>query len=100
MIDKIVHWKFETGLNCRPPDWVPKSIVDEYHWPGHIPAPRGWYCWSYVQDTDSFLYWMKENMKSRYDATPRFNSGDPVVSVYISDDEDATIFKLKWKHND
>lgn len=97
MTDRILHWKYEDGQGNITPSWVPKSIADEYYWPGHIPTPRGWHCWSYVQDVDSFLYWMKENMKGRYDATPRFNSGDLMITVYIKEAEDATLFKLKWK---
>jgi hypothetical protein len=30
------------------------------------------------------------------DCTRRFNSGDPMTTVYISEDSEATAFQLRW----
>jgi hypothetical protein len=30
------------------------------------------------------------------DFTPRFNSGDPMWTVTITDDKEATVFQLRW----
>jgi len=30
------------------------------------------------------------------DITHRFNSGDPMYTVYISNDKEAVLFQLKW----
>jgi hypothetical protein len=55
----------------------------------------GWHCHVYTDD-DEFEKWMKENMKGEYDCTFRFNSGNPILAIHIKDDEDASLFKLKW----
>jgi hypothetical protein len=30
------------------------------------------------------------------DVTHRFNSGDPMSTVHITDDQEATLFTLRW----
>ena len=66
------------------------------HWRNDNKPERGWYCWVYADNFTSFLVWMKKNMRGKYDATSRFNSGDPMITVWIADDDDATVFKLRW----
>jgi hypothetical protein len=56
----------------------------------------GWHCWVYPADDDLFVQWMENNMKGEYECDHRFNSGDPMYTVKIKDDEDATLFKLTW----
>jgi hypothetical protein len=66
----------------------------------------GWHCWVYVYPEqgitstpnieEAFLAWMDTNMKGRFEADWRFNSGDPVYTIHITDEEDATLFKLRW----
>jgi hypothetical protein len=56
----------------------------------------GWHCWAYTDDNKKFLDWMHQNMKHDYDATPRFNSGDPMITVKITNAEDASLFKLMF----
>lgn len=56
----------------------------------------GWHCWVYPLTDIDFPKWMKTNMKGKYDCTWRFNSGEPMYTVIISNDEDATLFKLTW----
>lgn len=77
------------------------------HWNKHISQIKrpseyttGYSCWFFPRspvDTEEFLYWMKEHMSGPYDATPRFNSGDPMVVVFIREDVDANLFTLKWR---
>lgn len=56
----------------------------------------GWVCWAYTDDTQQFCTWMKENMIGDFDCTPRFNSGNPMCTVVIRGEQDATLFKLTW----
>jgi hypothetical protein len=81
----VRHWRFETGL---------REDSVGYSWK-HDPVPRGWYCWVYPQDGYDFGDWMTKNCPTA-DVTFRFNSGDPMYTVYIKDDEEATLFGLKW----
>ena len=81
----IHHWRFETGDR-------EDSVGNLWK---HDPVPRGWYCWVYPKDGCDFDDWMTKNCPSA-DVTFRFNSGDPMYTVYIKDDEEATLFGLKW----
>ncbi len=81
----IQHWRFEDGKTIPNPgsQWE----MD--------PPPRGWYCWVYADDHQEFIDWMELNCPSA-DCTSRFNSGDPMVTTYIKEDKEATLFQLKW----
>lgn len=91
---KVHHWRYDDGwqetplilkkLNPARPD----REFNEYL--------VGWHCWVYAEDDDKFEAWMKHTMKGKYDVTRRFNSGDPMSTVWINLDEDATLFKLMW----
>ena len=85
----VHHWRFQTG----EPEHVGVSVID----PTGIREgpPRGWYCWVYPEDDVEFADWMAENCPSS-DCLHRFNSGDPMWTVYIKDDLEATIFSLRW----
>jgi hypothetical protein len=91
----VHYWRFETG--------EPREVVNSIVYPGGLvyspPAtestPRGWYCWVYPSDDAEFADWMAENCPSS-EYTHRFNSGDPMWTVYIKDDLEATIFNLRW----
>jgi hypothetical protein len=86
----VHHWRFETG----EPEQVGKSII--YPTGYREGAPRGWYCWVYPEDDRAFEEWMAKNCPTA-DCTHRFNSGDPMYTVYIKEDKEATIFQLKWR---
>jgi hypothetical protein len=91
MAVKIKHWRFEDGKISPNADHpIPKVWID--------PPPRGWYCWVYANDHQEFMDWMKTNCPSS-DCTFRFNSGDPMITTFIKDDKDATLFQLKWQNN-
>ena len=81
----IHHWRFEDGKTVPNPD---------SKWPSD-PPPRGWYCWTYPANNLEFEQWMAKNCPTT-DITHRFNSGDPMYTVYIKDDKEATLFQLKW----
>ena len=85
MKTSVHHWRFETGDR-------EDSVGDLWK---HDPMPRGWYCWVYPKDGVDFDDWMKKNCPTA-DVTFRFNSGDPMYTVYIKDDEEATLFGLRW----
>lgn len=85
----VHHWRFENG----EPEFVGESIIYPSGWKD---APeRGWYCWVYPEDDNEFEAWMAKNCPTA-DCTRRFNSGDPMTTVYIKDDQEATLFQLKW----
>ena len=60
------------------------------------PMPRGWYCWVYPKNDQEFIEWMDAKCPTA-DYTFRFNSGDPMHTVYIKDDQEAMLFQLKWE---
>jgi hypothetical protein len=84
----VHHWRFEDGKTCPNPT-IPegKGRLD--------PPPRGWYCWVYAEDNDKFHAWMAKNCPTA-ECTNRFNSGDPMTTVYIKEDREATLFQLRW----
>jgi hypothetical protein len=81
----VHHWRFETG---------DREDSVGHLWK-HDPMPRGWYCWVYPKDGCDFDAWMTKNCPSA-DVTFRFNSGDPMYTVYIKEDEEAILFGLRW----
>ena len=82
----IHYWRFEDGVTpVNPGNPVGETIL-----------PRGWYCWAYPDDKHDFEDWMSKMCPSA-DTTFRFNSGDPMYTVFIKDDTEATLFNLKWR---
>lgn len=81
----VHHWRFEDGKTIpNPGNPFPLD-----------PPPRGWYCWVYPEDDREFVEWMEKNCPTA-DVTHRFNSGNPMHTVYIKEDKEATIFQLRW----
>jgi hypothetical protein len=84
----VRHWRFEDGNTCpNPTSPEGRGRLD--------PPPRGWYCWVYPKDDSAFVDWM-ERMCPTADITHRFNSGDPMWTVYIKEDSEATVFQLMY----
>lgn len=87
----IKHWRYEDGvprkqLGLFPPD----------------PIPAGYYCWAYPDDHNEFDEWMtqtyeRDDREYRAGWEHRFNSGDPMFTVYIKSEQDAMLFQLRWK---
>lgn len=85
MRTKIHHWSFNDGV-------TPINPGNPF---GETVLPRGWSCWVYPEDNHEFEIWMTR-MCPTADFTPRFNSGDPMWTVNIADDKEATLFQLRW----
>lgn len=81
----VHHWRFENGVD-------PINPGNPF---GEMIVPRGWYCWVYPSDDNEFEEWMSR-MCPTSECTRRFNSGDPMTTVYISNDAEATAFQLMW----
>lgn len=89
----VHHWRFADGV---PVKIEVLSRVDRIMHPtGFRTEPRGWSGWAYVNDDREFEQWMKVNCPTA-DCTHRFNSGNPMYTIFISNDAEATVFTLKW----
>jgi hypothetical protein len=82
----IHHWRFEDGV-------TPSNPGNPF---GETICPRGWFCRVYAKDNGEFEPWMTRNCPTA-DISHHFNSGDPMWTVYIKDDAEATLFNLKWR---
>lgn len=91
----VHHWHYDNGWHDIPCGLIDKNNIstnDKYFNEELV----GWHCWVYEAEGVDISEWMKQNMKGKFDCTLRFNSGDPMHTIWIKDDEDATLFKLKW----
>lgn len=91
---KIRHWRHETGESGPQ---LRLAMERE-------PIPCGYYCWVYPDNNDEFEDWMKQTFKyndrrRRAGWEHRFNSGDPMYTVYIKREQDAVLFQLRWAGN-
>ncbi len=87
----VHHWRFEDGKDRS----ISEGRGQHYRLDT---VPRGWYCWAYPADNHDFEEQMKR-MCPTADCTFRFNSGDPMYTVYIKDDAEATAFQLMYGSN-
>ena len=82
----ISYWAYHDGVTRE-------GGTEEYP---HIPK-KGWSCWAYASHVkEEFEEWMSTCMKGNYECIHRFNSGDPMFTIHIDEDEDAMLFKLRW----
>lgn len=82
----VNHWHYEDGVDKGA------------QYPGIItidPPPAGWYCWVYPENNEEFVEWMKIHC-STADCCHRFNSGDPMYTVFIREHSEASLFILRW----
>jgi hypothetical protein len=88
----IHHWRHEDGWHNIPAFLLkdPKAPNREFH-EGIV----GWHCWVYCKDHYEFVQWMKEHCPTA-ECTARFNSGDPMVTVHITDKDEAAYFVLNF----
>ena len=89
----VRHWHYNDGFRA-----IPEVLLQHY---GDIKSEyseefKGWHCWVYSSHEDQFEEWMEKNMTGEYDCSFRFNGGNPMYTVTIKEDVDATLFKLKW----
>ena len=87
----VVYWRFESGEPKPVPESLRKLYTSGYQ---EVP-PRGWYCWAYPSDDREFEQWMSKHCPTA-EITHRFNSGDPMYTVMITDDQQAEIFEQTW----
>ena len=88
----VNHWRYEDGWKDIPVilrDSI--GISQEFD-----ECFRGWHCWVFTVNDLDFDKWMEENMIGEYHCDFRFNDGNPLYNVIITNDEDATLFKLTW----
>jgi hypothetical protein len=81
----IQHWQYHDGV-------TPINPGNPF---GEIVPPRGWTCWAYPEDNNEFESWMAKNCPTA-DYTFRFNSGNPMWTVNITEEKEAMIFQLRW----
>ncbi len=81
----VHHWRFEDGK-------TPPNPGSRWEMP---PTPRGWYCWVYPNNDEAFEKWMTENCPTA-EFQHRFNGGDPMYTVQIYEDVQASMFEEKW----
>lgn len=81
----VNHWEFHDGV-------TPINPGNPF---GEIVPARGWTCWVYPEDDREFEEWMEKNCPTS-DCAHRFNSGNPMYTVFIREDKEATLFQLRW----
>ncbi len=81
---RVEHWSYHDGYRC---------IFNSKEYDSSL---MGWHCWVYPEDDLHFVQWMANNMRGCYECDWRFNSGDPMYTVMIAEDEDAALFKIRW----
>ena len=87
----VHHWRQEDGWRTVPAFLrKDKNVEREFE-----PAMVGWFCWVYCNDHHEFLEWMEKHCPTA-DCTPRFNSGDPMITVHITSKDEAAYFMLNF----
>ena len=86
---KVKHWNYNDGW--RTLYTINGNTEKEFD---HYLV--GWHCWAYAGEDENIEQWMKDNMVGEYECDFRFNSGDPMHTIIIRENEDAMLFKLKW----
>lgn len=87
----VQHWRYEDGWQYIP-QVLRKPGASEKEYREEL---VGWHCWVYCNDHEVFLAWMEEHCPTA-DCTPRFNSGDPMITVHITNKEEAAYFMLNF----
>lgn len=87
----VHHWRHDDGWQ-HIPEILRKPGSPGYEFNGNV---VGWHCWVYCDDHHEFLHWMETNCPTA-DCTPRFNSGNPMVTVFITNKNEAAYFKLNF----
>lgn len=57
-----------------------------------------WYYWVYTDGDEKleFIQWCSDHLTVDTIVVPRYNSGNPMVEVTITNEEDQALFKLRW----
>jgi hypothetical protein len=92
---KVRHWRYDDGrvktFDRKIGAWVDLGEVED--------EQKGWHCWVYLDDQfeiTRFNNWLQLHIRKGYEAIRRFNSGNPMTTLIISDDDEAMKFKEYW----
>lgn len=88
----VRHWRYEDGWRDIP-TILRKPGGPERKFDANL---IGWFCWVYTDAPGEFENWIEDNLQGNHDIAYRFNSGDPMFTLSICDDHDASLFKLTW----
>ena len=87
----IHHWRYDDGWHTEPSIFrKPGQALREFR-----EEIVGWHCWVYCDDHHEFIDWMEEHCPGA-DCTARFNSGNPMVTVNITNKDEAAYFMLNF----
>jgi hypothetical protein len=89
---QVHHWHYNDGIVLVPP-LLRLANQKESEFCAEL---VGWHCCVYTNDYDGFFLWMEKHCP-RAECISRFNSGDPMITVHISDQEEAAYFKLHFQ---
>ena len=87
----VHHWKHEDGWQHIP------EFLRKKGWPDRDFREEviGWHCWVYCDNLNEFVTWM-DNHCPIADCTTRFNGGNPMVTVHITNKDEAAYFMLNF----
>lgn len=86
----IQHWRYEDGWHQIPNILQKNGVTREFN-----VETIGWHCWVYPAEDVQFLEWMDTHC-STAECVHRFNSGNPMYTVHITSEQEATAFSLRW----
>jgi len=71
------------------------SAIDQWTEP-RDPAWRISYRPNSIATVEDVTAWLNENCMGNHDCEFRFNSGDPMLFISLSDERDVLSFRLRW----
>lgn len=107
----VEHWRYEPPFRSKyviedADDGAEGSFRRGVWREEPNPIKPGWHCFAYptyVMPEDrrenqefNLETWMSENMTGEYECIMRFNSGDPMHTIFIKESRDAEFFALNF----
>jgi hypothetical protein len=88
----VHHWRYDDGWHD-----IPRLLLKDKTKPAREFNKDlvGWSCWVFCQNHREFLDWMSEHCYTA-ECVPRFNSGNPMITVRIKDKDEAAYFMLNF----
>jgi hypothetical protein len=85
---RILYWHYDDGKSISFYDEIDETSI-------------GWHCWVFTDKSEHqyFLNWLQLHIRKGYDAQHRFNSGDPMTTLKITDNDEALKFKEYWREH-
>ena len=88
---RITGWRYESGQRRSI-----RRINDKFEpYYEYDPFLVGWFCYASAGPFD-VEKWMKVNMAKKYECNFKFNSGNPIYTIHITDPQDALLFKITY----